>query len=52
MTKYRGYQIEKQNGTRDTWFNVILDGVILHRAVTSHSAMGWIDTQFASYSSR
>jgi len=46
MTKYRGYQIRKQRGTRDVWFNVTKDGgEILHRAATENAAMRWIDTR-------
>ncbi len=43
MTTYRGYQIEKQTGRRDTWFNVIKDGAIVHRAATENAAMQWIN---------
>jgi hypothetical protein len=45
MTKYRGYIIEKQIGSRDTWYNVILNGEIVHRAATEYAAMQWIDQQ-------
>ncbi len=43
MTTYRGYQIEKQTGRRDTWFNVLNNGTIVHRAATEHAAMQFID---------
>jgi len=45
MTKYRGYKIQKEVGgiKRETWYNVILNSVILYRAETEIAAMQWID---------
>ena len=47
MTTYRGHDIEMQKGRRDTWYNVVLNGVVLHRAATAHHAMQWIDRVLA-----
>ncbi len=44
---YRGYQIQREQGKRDVWYNVILDGVILHRAATANAAAQWIDKELA-----